>query len=102
MLTPKEMLELGVFDGVYMRDCTNEFPKNWFTHAKFTSGLPDSKLNYFQIHASQPLSVWREKGGYTQMIREDGFSGIVATTWGDGYPMKIKDRYVDGKLFLGT
>ena len=102
MLTPKEMLELGVFGGVYMRDCTNEFPKNWFTHAKFAKGLPDSQLNYFQIHASQPLSVWREKGGYTQMIREDGFSGIVATTWGDGYPMRTKDRYVDGKLFLGT
>ena len=62
MLTPKEMLELGVFGGVYMRDCTNEFPKNWFTHAKFAKGLPDSQLNYFQIHASQPLSVWREKG----------------------------------------
>jgi len=62
MLTPKEMLELGVFGGVYMRDCTNEFPKNWFTHAKFATGLPDPKLNYFQVHASQPLSVWREKG----------------------------------------
>lgn len=61
-LSPKKMLELGVFDGVYMRDCADEFPKSWFSKAKFAEGPPDPKLNYFQVHASQPLSVWREKG----------------------------------------
>ena len=61
-LTPKEMLALGVFDGVYMRDCTKEFPKSWFASAKFAKGTPDPSINYFGIHASQPLSVWRAKG----------------------------------------
>lgn len=61
-LTPKQMLELGVFNGVYMRDCVNEFPKSWFTHAKLATDKPDPKLNYFGVRASQPLSVWREKG----------------------------------------
>lgn len=64
-LTPKEMLELGVFGGVYMRDCVNEFPKDWFEKAKFAPR--DTKkhlkeLNFFKVNASQPLSVWREKG----------------------------------------
>ena len=61
-LTPKEMLALGVFDGVYMRDCAKEFPKSWFASAKFAKGAPDPSINYFGIHASQPLSVWRAKG----------------------------------------
>lgn len=64
-LSPKQMLELGVFGGRYMRDCKKEFPKDWFKKAKFfPEGLPghDAKLNYFGIDASQPLSVWRKKG----------------------------------------
>lgn len=64
-LTPKEMLELGVFGGRYMRDCKNEFPKGWFTKAKFyPESLPghNPKLNFFGVDASQSLSVWREKG----------------------------------------
>ena len=61
-LTPKQMLELGVFGGRYMTDCTEEFPKSWFTVAKLSPGRHDWKLNFFQVDASQPLSVWRKKG----------------------------------------
>jgi len=60
-LTPKKMLELGVFCGKYMTDCRKEFPASWFTRAKLApSG--DCSLNYFGVHASQPLSVWRNRG----------------------------------------
>ncbi|MDD3190146.1 MAG: hypothetical protein PHI66_00400 [Candidatus Pacebacteria bacterium] len=62
-LTPKEMLEMGVFCGKYMRDCTREFPKVWFSHAKLAKGdKADCSLNFFGVRASMPLSVWREKG----------------------------------------
>ncbi len=61
-LTPKQMLALGVFGGVYMRDCTKEFPADWFTRAKFAKGPRDAKINLFKINASQPLSVWQKKG----------------------------------------
>lgn len=63
-LTPKEMLTLGVFGGVYMRDCTKEFPKSWFTRARFQKKDQydhDPKINFFGVNASQPLSVWRAK-----------------------------------------
>jgi len=64
-LTPKQMLTLGVFGGRYMRDCTKEFPKNWFVRARFhpldQSGH-DKNLNYFKVEASQSFDVWRKKG----------------------------------------
>jgi hypothetical protein len=61
-LTPKQMLALGVFGGKYMTDCRGEFPKSWFARAKLSPERHDPMLNYFQIDASQPLRIWREKG----------------------------------------
>jgi hypothetical protein len=61
-LTPKQMLELGVFSGVYMRDCKKEFPSSWFKKAKFAKGKRDPKLNYFKFDASKSLKYWRLKG----------------------------------------
>ena len=64
-LTPEQMLELGVFGGVYMRDCTNEFPKSWTANAKFQIGgvyKQDKDINYFKVKASQSLAIWRENG----------------------------------------
>ncbi len=64
-LTPKQMLELGVFGGRYMRDCRKEFPKSWYRKAKLhPEGMPGNspELNFFKVSASQPLSVWQAKG----------------------------------------
>jgi hypothetical protein len=61
-LTPEQMLELGVFGGVYMRDCTNEFPASWFENAKFASGSREANLNFFGVNASQSLKEWERKG----------------------------------------
>ncbi len=61
-LTPKQMLELGVFGGKYMTDCAAEFPPDWFARAKLCHECHDPALNFFGINASQPLSEWRRKG----------------------------------------
>jgi hypothetical protein len=61
-LTPKQMLELGVFGGKYMTDCRSEFPRSWFTRAKLCAERHDHALNYFRVAASQTLADWRRKG----------------------------------------
>ena len=61
-LSPKQMLELGVFGGKYMTDCKDEFPRSWFAKAKLCPEKHEPELNYFGINASQPLSVWKAKG----------------------------------------
>lgn len=61
-LTPKEMLELGVFGGHYMTDCQKEFPRSWFVKAKLNSKFHDKELNFFKINASQSLKEWKKKG----------------------------------------
>src|ERR1700722_16159794 len=33
-LTPKQMLELGVFCGKYLTDCRDEYPASWYASAK--------------------------------------------------------------------
>ena len=59
--TPKQMLELGIFEGKYCNDCRAEFPEDWFKNARL-SDTPDPTMNCFGVKSRQPLSVWRQKG----------------------------------------
>ena len=61
-LTPKQMLQLGVFGGKYMTDCRNEFPASWFTRARLCEDFHNPRLNFFGVNASQSLGTWRRKG----------------------------------------
>jgi hypothetical protein len=63
-LTPKEILELGAFEGKYMNDCINEFPRSWFTKKvleKLSPEGPNPDLNYYKIKSRQSLQVWQKK-----------------------------------------
>lgn len=64
--SPQEMLEMGVFEGKYLNDCLNEFPREWFEKAfskgKLSPEVPNVECNYFGIHSRQPLYVWVENG----------------------------------------
>ena len=61
-LTPKEMLELSVFGGKYMTDCTAEFPTDWFEKTRLCYEYHDPELNIYGVNASQSLREWRRKG----------------------------------------
>ena len=61
-LTPKRMLELGVFGGAYFVDGSiKEFPKFWFTKAKISKTF-DVNLNRFKIESGLSRKEWIEKG----------------------------------------
>ena len=49
-LTPKKMLELGVFGGSYFGKKIKEYPKSWFAKAKLSKTF-DVKQNYFKVKA---------------------------------------------------
>ena len=61
-LTPKQMLELGVFEGHYMTDCTKEFPADWFVKAKLAPHKPADEVNCFKIKSRMSLPEWQRRG----------------------------------------
>ena len=61
-LTPKKMLELGVFGGAYFADGDiREFPKDWFKKAKISDNF-DININYFKIESGLSRKEWINKG----------------------------------------
>lgn len=71
--SPKEMLELGVFEGKYINGIKG-IPTSWKNLPKVlnTSDNPDPELNYFKIKSRQPLSVWK-KNGWIRTDKEGWF-----------------------------
>ena len=60
-LSPKKMLELGVFGGAYFEQNIKEYPKSWFEKAKISKNF-DVNLNRFKIAAGLSREHWIEKG----------------------------------------
>ena len=61
-LTPKKMLELGVFGGSYFANADiKEFPKEWFKKAKISEQF-DVNINYFKIESGLSRKEWIDKG----------------------------------------
>ena len=60
-LTPKRMLEMGVFGGSYFGNNVKEYPKKWFTNVKLSKNF-DVSLNRFKIRAGLSREHWIEKG----------------------------------------
>ena len=60
-LTPKKMLELGVFGSAYFGLNVKEYPKSWFNNAKISKNF-DVSLNRFKIKSGLSKKEWQEKG----------------------------------------
>ena len=60
-LTPKQMLELGVFGGSYFGNKIDEFPKSWFKNAKISKNF-DINLNCFKVKSGLSRDHWIKKG----------------------------------------
>jgi hypothetical protein len=64
-LTPKQMLELGVFGGWYFEGRHEEYPAAWFKNAKLSGHGFDADLNCFGIASGQSRAEWKAKGWIT-------------------------------------
>ena len=60
-LSPKKMLELGVFGGAYFESKIQEYPKSWFKNAKLSKTF-DVNKNRFKIAAGLSRKYWIDKG----------------------------------------
>ena len=60
-LTPKKMLELGVFGGSYFGLNIKEYPKSWFKNAKISKSF-DVNINYFKVKSGLSRKEWQKKG----------------------------------------
>ena len=60
-LTPKKMLEMGVFGGSYFGEKIKEYPKSWFKNAKLSKTF-DIEKNRFNVKAGLTRKEWLDKG----------------------------------------
>ena len=60
-LTPKKMMELGVFGGSYFGHNIKEYPKSWFKKAKISKSF-NVNLNRFKVKSGLSRKKWKEKG----------------------------------------
>ena len=67
MLTPKEMIRMGVFGGTYFSKLVDyrTFPKEWFSDIDenfYLSNDYQKEINYFKIKSGQAQEEWDRKG----------------------------------------
>ena len=60
-LSPKKMVELGVFGGAYFESKIQEYPKSWFKNAKLSKTF-DVNKNRFKIASGLSRKHWIDKG----------------------------------------
>ena len=87
-LTPKKMLELGVFGGSYFGLKIKEFPKSWLVKAKLSKKF-DINLNRFKVKSGLSREHWLEKGW---IFKEDPLGWFQ---WYCRFSMGRRISYID-------
>ncbi len=64
-LSPKRMLELGVFGGWYFEGDVSGLPRDWLENARLGSDGFDPGLNCFGVASGQSRAEWKSKGWIT-------------------------------------
>lgn len=66
--TPMEMLDLGIFEGIYTPAIQN-IPRKYKTHNNVLKrgSEPDITINHFGVKSRQSLKEWQRKGWTTEL-----------------------------------
>ena len=87
-LTPKKMLEFGVFGGSYFGLKIKEYPESWFKNAKISKNF-NVDLNRFKVKSGLSKKEWMEKGW---IFKEDPLGWFQ---WYCRYSMGRRIAYID-------
>ena len=87
-ISPKKMLELGVFGGSYFGSKIKEYPKSWLQKAKLSQNF-DVNLNRFKVKSGLSREHWLEKGW---IFREDPLGWFQ---WYCRFSMGRRIPYID-------
>ena len=87
-LTPKKMLEFGVFGGSYFGLKIKEYPESWFKNAKISKNF-NVDLNRFKVKSGLSRQEWMEKGW---IFKEDPLGWFQ---WYCRYSMGRRIVYID-------
>ena len=87
-LTPKKMLEFGVFGGSYFGLKIKEYPESWFKNAKISKNF-NVDLNRFKVKSGLSRKEWLEKGW---IFKEDPLGWFQ---WYCRYSMGRRIAYID-------
>ena len=97
-LTPKRMLEMGVFGGSYFGKNIKEYPNLWFKNVKISKTF-DVNLNRFKIKAGLSRQHWIEKGWIFKEDPLGWFQWYCRYTMGRRIPKIDKLQIYRWKMF---